>query len=190
MIQMAKGAKDLKFGRRREALTNYPKRIALLKSGLERVVVRKTNSKIIGQVIAYDEKGDKVRASVDSKELVKLGWPSRCNKPTAYLAGLLLAKKADKNKEYILDIGLSVPVKGSIPFVFAKGCVEGGMKVRGNFDMEEEVYNGSLISKYAEALKNDKEKYMRQFGGYISKGIQPENLPNLFAQIKEKIIKA
>ena len=40
---------DVKFRRRREGITNYKKRLALVKSGLERVVVRKTNKRIMGR---------------------------------------------------------------------------------------------------------------------------------------------
>ncbi|MGB9732782.1 MAG: 50S ribosomal protein L18 [Candidatus Micrarchaeia archaeon] len=183
--------KEIPFRRRRLGLTNYKKRLALVKSGLERVVVRKTNKNIIGQVVAYDEKGDKVLASANSKELAKFNWPARSNRPTAYLTGLLLAKKykGDKNKELVLDIGLSSPVRNSIPFVFAKGCIDGGMRVKANLEINEEYYNGSLIKEYASKLKGDEVKYKKQFGKYIEGSIDPENLPKLFAEVKEKIMK-
>ncbi len=184
---MKKKAKEMKFRRRRESLTNYSKRIAMVKSGLERVVVRKSNSRITAQIVVYDEKGDRIKASVDSRELAKLGWPSRCNKPTAYLTGMLLAEKADKKSEYILDIGLSTPVSGSIPFVFAKGCIDGGMRIKGALDIKEEAYNASSISRYAEALKKDQNKYTLQFGAYAREKVQPEGLQKLFTEVKAKI---
>ena len=101
-------AKALDFRRRREALTDYKRRLALVKSGMDRVVVRKTNKRIIGQIIRFNEKGDVVLSSADSNELRKAyGWPSRRNKSTAYLTGLLLAKKA-KVKRYIYASSCSV----------------------------------------------------------------------------------
>ncbi len=187
---MKKKAKEMKFRRRREALTNYAKRVAMVKGGLERVVVRESNTRIIAQVVAYDEKGDRIMTSADSRELAKLGWPGRCNRPTAYLTGRLLAKKADKKNEYILDIGLSTPVKGSIPFVFAKGCVDGGMHIKGTFDIKEETYDASSISKYAEMLKKDQSRYALQFGAYAKEKVQPEGLQKLFTEVKAKIGKA
>ncbi|MGC8699600.1 MAG: 50S ribosomal protein L18 [Candidatus Micrarchaeia archaeon] len=180
--------KEIPFKRRRLSLTNYAKRLALVKSGLNRLVVRKSNRHIIGQVVRYSEKGDIVLASVNSKELAKFNWPSRSNKPTAYLAGLLLAKKYKGNDELVLDIGLSSPVKNSIPFVFAKGCIDGGMKVRSGFDMKEEDYNGSSISKYASIIKSDAERYKKQFGDYIKNSINVEELPKLFGEAKAKIM--
>ncbi len=52
---------DMKFKRRRLGLTNYKRRLALVKGNMDRVVVRKTNKRIIGQVVSYEEKGDKSR---------------------------------------------------------------------------------------------------------------------------------
>jgi large subunit ribosomal protein L18 len=180
--------KELPFKRRRLGLTNYKKRLAFVKSGLERVVVRKSNRHVMGQVVKYNEKGDVVLATAHSKELLKFNWPARANKPTAYLTGLLLAKKYKGSGELVLDIGLSSPVKNSIPFVFAKGCIDGGMKVKAGFEMEESEYNGSIISKYASLLKSDEAKYKKQFGKYIKDSIKLEELPKLFEEVKSKIM--
>ncbi|MDE1870232.1 MAG: 50S ribosomal protein L18 [Candidatus Micrarchaeota archaeon] len=182
---------ELKFRRRQESKTNYAKRLALVKGNIDRVVVRKSNRKIIGQVIRYAEKGDMVLYSADSNELMKMGWPSRGNRSTAYLTGMLLVsklKEADRKNEFILDIGLSSPVVNSIPFVFAKGCIDNGMKLRGNFEIEEKMYNGTLLAEYAKALKEKEQKvYERQFGEYIKGKIQVESIPKLFVEAKEKI---
>jgi len=177
------------FRRRREGVTNYAKRVAMVKSGMYRLVVRKTNRRIIGQVIKYDNKGDIVLASANSNTLKKLGWPSRSNRATAYLTGMLLAKRfTDKSKDLILDIGLGSNTKGSISFAFAKGCVDAGMKVRGNFEVSEDTYNMSNVQKYAEQLKSSNpEKYKRVFGKYIESSIAPENFTALFNQFREKL---
>ena len=182
---MRKRIAKVRFRRRRESLTNYRKRVAMVKSGLERVVVRRSNRRIIGQVIKYEAKGDVALAYADSQELKKFGWPSRGNKPTAYLTGLLLARKAGQRGECILDIGLSSPVKNSIPFVFAKGCKDGGLRLKGNFEIDENVYNYSN-SKYAKELM---EKNKSQFGEYARSGIAPEKLNALFNETKGKILK-
>lgn len=186
---MVKMIKEAKFRRRKEGVTNYKKRLALVKSGAERVVVRKTNKRILAQIVRYDEKGDVITASADSDELrKKYGWPSRRNRPTAYLTGMLLAKKAKGKGELILDIGITAPVKNSIPFVFAKGCIDGGMKLKGKFEMKEEVYNASQIARYAEQLKGKEAEMKRQFGGYMKGKVSIEMLPKLFNEVKAKIL--
>ncbi|MDE1855262.1 MAG: 50S ribosomal protein L18 [Candidatus Micrarchaeota archaeon] len=187
---MMKTVKEVKFRRRREGVTDYRKRLALVKGGLERVVVRKTNKRVMGQVVKYDEKGDRIVASAESGELAaKYGWPSRSNRPTAYLTGLLLAKKAKHGGELILDIGITTPIKGAVAFAFAKGCVDGGMKLKGSFDIKEETYNASQTAKYAEQLKAKPDRLKKQFGGYTAANVQPEALPKLFNEVKEKILK-
>ncbi|MEO2154813.1 MAG: 50S ribosomal protein L18, partial [Nanoarchaeota archaeon] len=93
---MARGPRYIvRFRRRREGKTNYKKRLALIKSGKPRFVYRKTLTKIIGQVIEYDEKGDKTLVAVTSNELRNYGWKAGLkNTPAAYLTGLLLGLKA------------------------------------------------------------------------------------------------
>ncbi len=187
---MIKKINEVKFRRRRSGTTNYVKRLALVKSGLERIVVRKTNKRILGQIVKYGEKGDSVTASADSTELAKkYGWPSRRNRPTAYLTGLLLAKKSKSKGEAVLDIGITTPISGSIPFVFAKGCIDGGLKLRGSIEVKEEAYNATRISKYAELLKAKPEEAKRQFGAYAAKSVDVQSLPKLFNEVKEKILK-
>ncbi len=179
--------RSLAFKRRRKGLTNYRKRLALVKSGLDRVVVRKSGRRIIAEVARYSEKGDSIIAYADSNELKKLGWPSRSNRATAYLTGMLLARKCLKKAdvEYVLDIGLSSPVKNSIPFVFAKGCTDAGLKLRSGIEIPEGVYN-CADTRYAKALK---EKQGTQYSAYIKAGIDPEKLGSLFNEAKSRIAK-
>lgn len=120
------------FRRRREGKTDYRKRIALLKSGKHRLVVRKTLSKTIVQLIEYHPLGDQVRATALSTELASRGWNhSFSNTPAAYLTGLLAGKRAVKEgiSEAVLDIGLSVPVKGSKAFAVLKGVLDAGVDI-------------------------------------------------------------
>jgi len=184
-------AKALDFRRRREALTDYRKRFALVKGGHDRVVIRKTNKRIIAEVVRYAEKGDLVLAYVDSGALSKYSWPSRSNRPTAYLTGLMLARIAaskvkDSNAPYILDIGLSSPVKNSIPFVFAKGCLDGGMRLQASLEIKEAIYNYS-DTEYAKKA-SESGGTVKQYGKFLKDGIKIEALAGLFEATKKKIL--
>ena len=181
-------AVNLKFKRRRQSVTNYKKRLALVKGGFDRIVVRQSSRRVLGQIVRYEEKGDKVVASVDSSELVEqYGWPGRSNRATAYLTGLLLAKKAKaKEGELVLDTGLSSPVKDSIPFVFAKGCIDGGLKIVGNIQVDEAAYAPERMLKYAEALAKS-QKDAKHFSAYEKNGAKLESLPELFKAARAKL---
>lgn len=117
------------FRRRREERTDYAKRLALLKSSKPRLVVRKTNKYVIVQVVEFTAKGDRVIASATSKDLGKAGFDGKCNTPSAYLTGLVAGRLAlaRKVKEFVLDIGLHAPTKGSLVFAAAKGAVDAGL---------------------------------------------------------------
>ncbi len=119
------------FRRRREGKTNYRKRLALLKSGRFRLVVRKSNRRIIVQFIRYKPEGDETLLAVDSKKLAELySYPAKCNTPTAYLLGLLAGKMALEKGigEAVADI-CDVPTRGAIVFAVVKGVVDAGVKV-------------------------------------------------------------
>lgn len=125
------------FRRRREGKTDYSKRLALLKSGKPRLVVRKTNRFILAQVTSTGEKGDLTITSVSSRDLKKFGFDGKSNTPSAYLTGLLCAVKAMEKKvsEVVFDAGLHTPSKGSVVFATLKGAVDGGLKA--NFGEEK-----------------------------------------------------
>ena len=186
---MKKIIKHIKFRRRRESATNYKKRFGMVKGGMTRVIFRKSNSMILGQVVKYSEKGDIVEARADSRELAKMKWPGRANRATAYLTGYLLGKKLGakgKSEEYILDIGLNSPIKNSLSFVFAKGCKDAGMNIRGTFEIKDEVYNYSNVS-YATSLKKNKAQFEKQYSKYIKEGHDPESLGKLFNDTKKAL---
>ncbi|GEM_PF-197887 len=102
--------------RRREGRTDYKLRVGLLKSGVPRIVIRRTNKYFIIQVVESVEAQDKVVMTISSKELLKFGWDAAGAKvtgdgqqmtgktkrqrvgnlksiPAGYLTGLLFAKK-------------------------------------------------------------------------------------------------
>lgn len=132
-MSMAKGPRHrVPFRRRREGRTDYRHRAALLRSGLPRAVVRRSNRGVTIQFVEYRDGADFVVASAVSKELSKLGWtmPGK-NTPGAYLTGLLAGTRAKEKgvDEAVLDIGLRVPVKGSLVFAALKGLLDAGVSV-------------------------------------------------------------
>jgi large subunit ribosomal protein L18 len=145
---------NMPFRRRIEQKTNYKKRIALIKSGKPRLVVRGTNNNFIAEFIEYNPKGDTVICFTHSNELKKYGWKThKGNLPSAYLTGFLCGKKAIKKiKEANLDIGLTTPVHGSRVFAALKGAIDAGIKINADekvFPKEERI-KGTHCSKNLE----------------------------------------
>jgi len=124
--------------RRRRNKTNYTKRLILLKGNLPRLVIRKTNKYIILQIIESKKAQDKIIYSINTKELLKKGWPKELkgslkSLPAAYLGGLLLGAKAKNLKEkIILDSGLIPNTKGSKVYAAVKGVSDSGIKIKYN----------------------------------------------------------
>ena len=180
----------LRRARRKKALTNYKKRIAMLKGGLARVVVRKSNRAINVQIAEYDSVGDKVVTSANSRELKAFGWEPRSNIPTAYLTGLLLAKKAKdmKGKELILDIGLYRPMKGSVIFAAAKGSVDGGINIISSIEIDAKRLSGSHIADYS--IKGDAlaKASKSQFTAYAKAKFDISRMTEKFEEVKKKIL--
>ncbi|MCL5101710.1 MAG: 50S ribosomal protein L18 [Candidatus Parvarchaeota archaeon] len=159
--------------------TNYRKRLALLKSGLPRLVVRKTNSMITGQIIEYGENGDKTTASVYSKDLSKYGWALGVkNIPAAYLTGFLLAKKA-KSKEAILDKGNRTLKKDSFIYYFVKGAQDGGINTHaGELPISEDrLYGLHIVNHYEKKTGNQ----------FKSLGEKVKNIREEINKVLEKI---
>ena len=123
----------IKPRRRREGKTDYRKRLALLKSGKPRIVVRRSLRNVRVQVVNYAEQGDLVVASAMGSDLVKLyQWKhSMGTTPAAYLTGLLAGKRAREAgiTEGVLDIGRQVPAKGAKVFAALQGVLDAGIEV-------------------------------------------------------------
>ncbi len=178
------------YRRKREGKTDYRKRMKLLLGRKPRLVVRKSLKHISMQLIEFEPKGDKVIFSAHSKELAKHGWKaSTGNTSAAYLTGLLLAKKAKKALECVLDIGQNTSVKGCALYAAALGAAEGGLKVPFAKEITPNLQRirGEQIANYAKQLKSNKEKYDRQFGKYLKANVDPEKLPEHFDQVKKSI---
>ncbi len=178
---------NLSYRRRRKKITDYKKRLALLKSGKPRLVVRKTNKRIIAQIIGYNPDGDQIIVDVDSTMLRSKGWVDKPNVPTAYLTGYLCGVQAVKKgvKEFVLDIGMVKPTKSSVIFSAMKGAFDAGLKTA--FDSKiivEDRLHGKHISEYAKTLKTNESKYKSLFSNYIKAGVDPEKIPELFEKVK------
>jgi large subunit ribosomal protein L18 len=178
------------FRRRRENRTNYAKRLALVKSGLTRMVVRSSKREVTVQFVEFGEEGDTTVVGVESRALKRFGWVPRANVPTAYLAGLYAATLAKKKgmKEFVLDIGLVSPVKSSIPFAAQKGAIDGGLaSPQGEGIVDDGRMKGAHIEEYAKKLGDD--EYRRMFASYLKEGLEPREFTKRFEQAKEAILK-
>ncbi len=125
--------------RRQEGKTDYKARMNLLKSEMPRVVFRKSNRYLFGQIVISEIAQDKVIVGVNTKELLSKGWPKNLSGslkslPAAYLMGYMLAKKSKEIKEGILDIGLLRHVAKSRAYAFVKGLIDGGFEISCNND--------------------------------------------------------
>jgi len=179
--------------RKREGKTDYRKRLTLLKSRQIRLVIRKTNTQLIAQLVEYVPAGDIIVAQAKSTDLKKMGWEvNNGNIPEAYLVGLLIAKRAEaKNiKKAIVDTGLHTHIVGSKIYAVVKGCVDGGIEIPVSEEAfpDEKRINGQHISEYATALKSENnERYQMQFGRYIKAKVDPATLHTIVATVKKKI---
>ncbi len=160
----------VKFRRRREMKTDYRKRLALLKSAKERLVVRKSNNALVAEVVTYVPEGDKVNSFYKSNSLKKLGWNGHPgNLPAAYLTGYACAKKALKAgvKEAVLDIGLISPVHGSRAFACLKGAIDAGMKIPSDatvFPSPERASGKHISEQTAKNFEETKKNIDKEFG--------------------------
>ena len=119
--------------RRREAKTDYAKRIKLLKSNSPRIVFRKTNRYLIAQYIISKEAKDEIKLGANSKELLKFGWPKEFSGSlksisAAYLLGLIINKKIKEKKleKPIIDFGMIKMIHKTKTYAFLKGLKDSG----------------------------------------------------------------
>lgn len=154
----------MKFRRRREGKTNYKKRLALLQSRKARLVVRKTNSDTVVQIVEYAPDGDIIKASASARQLGKLGWKgSTGNLPAAYLAGYLAGTAAKKQKIdlAIADLGMQVPFHGGRLFAAIKGAIDAGLEVPVSEDalpVEDRLTGAHIDESLAKQVEDIKKK--------------------------------
>jgi large subunit ribosomal protein L18 len=121
------------FRRRREGRTDYRSRLALLKGGVPRAVVRFSRGRMQVAITAYDPVGDRVLVVADSQELGRIGFPklNSVSTPAAYLTGYLagLRAKAAGHGNAVLDVGLRRPAAGGRLLGALKGLLDAGMEI-------------------------------------------------------------
>ena len=123
---------SVQYARKRKNLTDYRKRLKLVMSGKERLVIRKTSGQIIVQLTKFLEKGDNVLVTCRSSQLKKQGWDlGTKNIPAAYLTGLLAGKLALSKgaKEAVLDTGTSKPESRGRIYAALKGVIDAGIRI-------------------------------------------------------------
>ncbi len=154
--------------RKQERKTNYKKRLGMLKSGKNRIVIRKTNNYIIMQLVYSSEAKDKVIFGVTSRELLKNGWSENLkgslkSLPACYLAGYLFGKKLieKEEKEKILDIGLARNIHGGRIYAALKGIVDAGVEIKVNekvFPSDDRIMGKHLKEDVQKVFNEVKEK--------------------------------
>ena len=183
---MAKNAiYTVKYRRKREGKTHYKNRLELLKSDAPRLVVRRSNTSLVLQIVQYQHDGDKVLCAFNAKKLESYGWKySKKSLPASYLAGLALGRLAIAAgvKEAIFDLGLQTPIAGSKVYAALKGVVDAGVQVPCSDDIfpTEERITGQHIAGAADVKGN--------FSAYRKEKLDVQKLPDVFASVKERIM--
>jgi len=176
------------FRRRRQGKTNYKKRLALLKSGLHRLVLRKTNNYIIAQIVCFDPKGDKTVVHVNSKALEEFGWKAgKKSMPAAYLTGLLVGKKAKVKGigKAILDIGFAIPKRKGWWASALKGSLDAGLDIAAGEEAipDDERASGKHIELFAKMPELPGKAFSK-----AGKKVDVKNLTKEFGEVKQKIM--
>lgn len=142
--------------RRKENRTDYGKRVKLLESEKPRIVFRKTNKYIISQYVISKEARDKILLTVNSKELLKYGWPKESKGSlksisASYLTGSLIGKKILQKKleEPIIDLGMNRAIHKTKIYAFIKGLIDSGLNIKHKKEIfpEETRIQGKHLKK-------------------------------------------
>lgn len=181
--------------RRRQLKTDYRLRLALLRSGKPRLVVRRSHGNIHVQVVAYQSSGDSVLLEESATKLRTYGWKGHCgNLSAAYLLGLLAGKKAHKSgiASAVLDLGLQASTKGNALYALAQGCRDAGLEVAVSESIAPDAgrITGAHVAAYAAQLKGNAAAYKKQFSSYLRNSLNPEDLPRHVEEVRKKIAEA
>ncbi|MFX0045403.1 MAG: 50S ribosomal protein L18 [Candidatus Hermodarchaeota archaeon] len=182
----------VKFRRRREGRTNYYRRRRLLQSGIPRLVVRKTNTRVIVQLTEAKVVGDSTVATAVSSELSKYGWNAGTgNLPAAYLTGLLAGLRADARglKNAVLDVGLHPPVRGSRLYAALKGALDAGMDIPHNPEVlpdDERLSGEHIVAAYKHFSENPTNGH--HFSALGKKKTTLTTIPTQFMKAKKAML--
>jgi len=185
----------LSMRRRREGKTNYQRRLRLILSGKNRLVIRASTRNTIVQVMEATLQGDKTLVSANSFQLEKkFGWKYFTgNLPSAYLTGYLCGINAKKAgiEDCILDLGIFIH-RHRIIAAF-KGFLDAGISVPhsekffATASLKDRI-KGQHIQNYAEKLfKEDTEKYEKVFSKLIQDKVDPKKITSEFDKTIKKI---
>ena len=182
------------YRRKREGVTDYVKRRRLLISGQPRLVVRRYLDNFTVQFVSYKPAGDVTLLSASAQELAKsFGLLAhKGSLSVAYLVGYLAGKKALKSgqKKAIADFGRLRAQKGSSLFAALKGALDAGVTIPCSTEALPSVerIQGQVVAAYAASLlHSDKDKYQRQFSGYLRRGFAIDKLPAHLQEVKGRI---
>ncbi len=182
----------VKFRRRREGKTNYYRRGRLLSSRRPRLVIRKTNTSIIVQLVNANVVGDTTVASAISAELADYGWVAGTgNLPAAYLTGFLAGLRAKSRgmDAAVLDIGLNPPVKGSKIYAALKGAIDAGLDVPHNPEIipdDSRLSGDHIVAAYQHFSDDSSENNM--FSDLGKKKTTITGIPKKFAAVKKALL--
>ena len=141
------------FRRRKAGLTDYRRRLKLLRGEKARAVVRVSNTRTTCQLVSWAADGDLVSVSMTGSDLVKkFGWPSNRSLksvPASYLVGFAMGKAAvaSGTDEAVLDIGLAASTRGGRVYAALKGMSDAGLDIPHSEDVypDEDRLNGAHI---------------------------------------------
>lgn len=154
--------------RRQQYKTDYKKRLNLLKSETPRLVFRKTNKYFVVQYTTSEEARDKIIFNLNSKMLLKHGWPeefkgSLKSIPAAYLIGYLVGKKIlkDKLEKPIMDFGMMRTLHKTRIYGFLKGLIDAGIEISCKneaFPEQERISGKNLKKDFSSKFEEIKSK--------------------------------
>ncbi len=156
-----------RFRRRMKGLTDYRRRLKLLKSRKSRAVVRVSNTRTTCQLVDWSAGGDKVNITQTGGDLVaNYGWPenlSQKNIPASYLVGFAMGKAAVAagHSEAVLDIGLAASSSGSRVFAALKGMVDAGLDIPHSDEIipsDDRISGSHVNDSLAAAIETTKAK--------------------------------
>lgn len=156
-----------RFRRRMKGLTDYRRRLKLLKSRKSRAVVRVSNTRTTCQLVDWSAGGDKVNITQTGGDLVvNYGWPenlSQKNIPASYLVGFAMGKAAVAagHSEAVLDIGLAASSSGSRVFAALKGMVDAGLDIPHSDEIipsDDRISGSHVDDSFAAAIETTKAK--------------------------------
>jgi len=103
----------------------------------------------------------------------------------------------------LLDVGLKRTTLGSKIFAALKGAFDGGLEIPHNekkfygYDADEKEYDadanrerilGGCVKEYMESLQEEEpEEYEEKFKAYISQGVEPDGLEDMYLAVHKKI---